>query len=403
MILTRLLTGKNWRSQDRISDFLRGEDCVGANTTSGVDVTVQGSLQLTAVYSCVRIIAWTLASLPLPVYERTGPRSKERKPDDPLYKLLHDSPNRYQTSFQWRSITATHQNLWGAGISEIEFDRAGNPVALWPLPPWKVTPMRSREGEPFYRVSLDGGGTRDLLSFQVLIVTTLSTSSHEWLSPISLHRETIGAAKAVNEFGAKMFGQGLNPAGIVEYPGKISENSEKSMREKLGQYSGLGQAHRVMLLDQGMKFERVGLPPEDAQYLETRRFDVSEIARIFNVPLFMLQDHEKQTSWGSGIEEQKDGFVTFTLRPYVVQWEQEINKKLFFSGSRFAEFVLEGLLRGKISDRVEAYKKLWELGSLSPNDIRELENWNPIEGGDTYFVPLNFRGITEEAKNAEGE
>lgn len=379
---------------EAIQKFLTGTDAAPANTSSGVAVDEQGSMALTSVYSCIKILAWTIASLPLQVYKRLDPRGKERASNHPIYRLLHDQPNPEQTAFQWRSLTSVHQNLWGAGISEIERDSGGRPIALWPIPPWKVTPRRNAVTKAVtYEIRLDSGGTRTLTSHEVVVFPAIAWSSFEWMSPIALHRETIGSAKAVKEFGSKTFGQGVNPAGIVTHPGKLTENAHKSLRESFSGYAGLGNSHRLMLLDEGMKWESVGLPPEDAQYLETRRFDVSEIARIYNVPLYMLQDHEKQTSWGSGIEEQKDGFVTFTMVPYFVQWEQELNRRLIDDDQYFCEFLVAGLLRGKLSDRYAAYQVGRQNGWLSANDIRDLENLNPIPGkaGEMYLVPLNMQ------------
>lgn len=396
--LRRIFSFDSFRSDtyaDAMSRFLAGEDTVPINTSSGAAVTERTALSLTAVYGAVKIIAWTIASLPLPIYQRLKPRGKERAPDHPLYPLLHDEPNPEITSFKWRELMSVHQNLWGAGISEIEFNRRGEPVALWPLPPWRVTPKTTDTKSVVYEIRLDDGTSRRLAAFQVLVFPALSTTVYDWCSPITLHRETLGAAIAVREFGAKTFGQGTNPSGILEHPGRLKESSEKDIREKFKtQYEGLSRSHRLMLLEDGMKFTRVGLPPEDSQFLETRKFDVSEIARIYNVPLHLLQDHEKATSWGSGIEELNLGFVTFTMRPYLVQWEQEIQKKLFDDNEYFAEFLVDGLLRGKTSERYKSYQRGRLDGWLSPNDIREKENMNSLtdeQGGNVYLMPMNYQ------------
>lgn len=396
-MLLDFVTGKMEHRQlnfnEIVSNWLSGEDTYPTETASGASVTASSALTLTAVYSCVRLISWTLASLPLPVYENMVPRGKRRVPKNPIYKLLHDEPNPEQTSFQWRALMSVHQNLWGAGISEIEFNALGDPIALWPIPPWRVEPIKVEETGLFYKVSMSTGPAKYLLPSQVVVFPALSTSSYKWMSPISTHRETIGSAMAVNAFGAKTFGQGTNPAGVITHPDKLDETAQTSLRKEMDGYKGLGNSHRLMLLEDGMKFERVGLPPEDAQYLETRRFDISEIARIYNVPLYMLNDHEKQTSWGTGIEEQKDGFVTFTMRPYFVQWEQEINRRLVIDENLFAEFLIAGLLRGKLSDRYEAYTKGRSWGWLSANDVRDLENMNPLPDdiGEVYLTPLNMQ------------
>ena len=397
-LLKRLFSVDESRSTtayaDAMARFLAGEDTIPVSTASGATVTEKSSLGLTAVYSAVKLIAWTMASLPLPVYKRLKPRGKERAPQHPAYRLLHSQPNPELTSFKWRELMSVHQNLWGAGISEIEFDNAGTPIALWPLPPWRVEPKLTDKKSIAYKVHLDNGAFKMLAAYQTVVFPALSTSSYAWMSPISIHRETVGAAMAVREFGARTFGQGTNPSGVLEHPGRLKETSEEDIRKKFkDNYEGLSKSHRLMLLEDGMKFNRIGMPAEDAQYIETRKFDVSEIARIFNVPLHLLQDHEKSTSWGSGIEEMNLGFVTFTLRPYLVQWEQELHRRLFDNDRYFPEFLIEGLLRGKTKERFESYLIARQNGWLSANDIREFENMNPLadEQGEIYLVPMNFQ------------
>lgn len=401
--LTKILKGES-RSQDgnwwtqAVSRFLSGEDdVIPKRSSAGIFVTEQMALSLTAVYACVSLRAETIASLPLHTYEQVKGGNKEKVFDHKIRDLTHTTPNPMQTSYKWRELMLVHHDLWGAGISEIEFNRDGNPVALWPIPPWLVEPKLSSAKEVVYEIKLPNGKTRTLAAYQTLVISALSTSAFKWQSPIAVHRETLSAAMAVKDFGARTFGQGTNPAGVVTKPATgLTEDAEKSLRKDLGNYAGLSHSHRVMLLEAGMEFKRIGLPPEDAQYLETRRFDISEIARIFKVPLFLLQDHEKQTSWGKGLEEQKSGFVTFTLTPILVKWEQEIKRRLFLSDedkNLFVEFVLEGLLRGSLKDRYEAYVKGINNGFLSPNDVRALENMNSIENGDKYFVAMNLQSL----------
>ncbi len=399
-----VLFQRSYSMKDAISDWLSDNYDGGIDATaSGVNVTPARSLSLSAVYACVKILSETIASLPLMVYKDMSPRGREKAGFHFLYKLLHDRPNPYMTSFQWRALMITHLCLWGAGISEIEFDGQGFPVALWPLPPWRVDPMRSSNGEIFYKVYLDNGKNevKYLTHTQVVVFPAMSTSSFEWMSPIKVQRETLGDAMAVKEFGARTFGQGTNPAGIITYQGRLDTVAEKSLEEKMQKYSGLGASHRLMLLANGMDFKRIGLPPEDAQYLGTRSFSIEEISRIYNIPLFMLGHHEKQTSWGSGIEEQKDGFVTFTLTSHLVRIEQELKFKLFegIAEGYYAEFNLQGLLRGKLADRVEAYAKLFAMSAISANEIRDKENMNPIENGDKYYIPLNINEVGAPVDN----
>jgi HK97 family phage portal protein len=377
--------------QNAITSFLNGDDFFHT-TKAGAFVSQENSLSLTAVYACVKIIAWTIASLPIHTYERLTPHGKNRAYDHSVYQLLKNRPNPEQTAFEWKSLMSVHQNLWGAGISEIEFDRNGNPVALWPIPPWCVELRRTITDKTlFYRVRVDNE-IYDLSQSQVVVFQSMSTSRNKWLSPIGVHRETLGASLAVKEFGALTFGQGTNPAGIVSVDGALGEKARDSLREQLKGYAGLSNSHRIMLLEGGQKFERVGLPPEDAQYLQTMKFNLAEIARIYNVPLPLIQEHEKSTTWGTGLEEMNSGFVTFCLRPYLVQWEQELMRKLIYEDRYFVEFLVEGLLRGKQKERFEAYAIARQWGWLNPDDIREIENQNPLPDnqGQIYLVPMNM-------------
>lgn len=368
----------------------------GGPTLAGVPVNEEVAMSLTAVYSCVNLISRTYSVVPAHLNRRLKPRGKERDAKNPLYRLIHDRPNPEQTSFKWRQVSMAHKKLWGAAISEIERDANGYPIALWPIPPWRVQQKRTLADELFYEVTT-GTKIYQLWPRDVLVLSELSTTPDKWMSPIALHRETIGSAIAVKQYGAKTFGSGINPAGILSGLAFSEEDTEESIRKKYTvPYQGMDGNSRLMLLEEGVSFTKIGLPPEDAQYLETRRFDISEIARIYNVPLYMLADHEKQTSWGTGIEEQKDGFMTFTMLPEFAEAEQELNLKLLYNNpDLFFEFLTIGLLRGTPKSRAETYKIFQEMGALSPDDIRESENLNPLPDGigDVYLVPLNFQAV----------
>lgn len=398
------ILSEDWNNA--IKSFLTGEDVAPINTSAGKPVTAQTSLTVSAVYSCVRIIAWTIASLPLIVYERMEPRGKERATKNSTYNILKNKPNEEQTPFEYMALTSVHQNLWGAGISEIEFDKKGNPVALWPIPPWTVEPIRIAKNQLAYKVNMPDGSFELLSSYQVLVFPALNTTRDRWMSPIAVHRETVGLSMAMKDFGAKVFGQGTNPAGVISFQNKMpKEYGEESVRKKFrDNYAGLSNSHRLMLLDDGAKFERVGIPPEDAQYLESQKFGISEIARIYNVPLHLLQMHEKSSSFGKGLEEMTQGFITYSLRPYLVQWEQEINRKLIFDPKYYAEFLVDALLRGNLIDRYNAYQIGRNGGWLSADDIRVMENMNPLPDGqgEQYLIPLNMTNA-ENINSTEGE
>lgn len=367
----------------------------GGLTTASQTVNINTALSLTAIYACINLISDTMAQMPLNVNRRLFPKGKEKYTDSPIYPLLHDSPNPEQTSFFWRKQMFTDMLLWGAGISKIEFEkRTGKPKHIWRIPVDQVIPKRTEKNSLYYEYN-NKGKIEFLQPWEVIVFSTMQTTDR-WLSPITLFRETIGAALAVNEYGAKTFGSGINPAGILSGVTINEEDSEQSIVKKFHEcYSGMNSNKNLMILSDDVKFERIGLPPEDAQFLETRKFNIAEFARIYGVPLYMLAEHEKNTSWGTGIEETKNGFVTFTILPKCQMAEQELNKKLLKDSSLFTEFKTAGLLRGTLPSRMEAYKKGFEMGLFSPDDLRDFENLNPLPDnqGNVYVMPMNLQSL----------
>ena len=362
---------------------------------SGVNVTAESAMRVTTVFACVRIISWTLASLPLPIYRRLEPRGKERATKHPLYALLHDRPNSEQTSFEFRALLQAHALLYGAGYAEIELGPLGRPVALWPIPAWRCRAQRTKLRELFYEIALPDGTKTQLRPDQIFVVRGLAISADEPLSMISAFRQAIGLSIATEEFGARFFGQGANVGGVASHPNTLSDQAYKHLTESLQEkHEGLGKSHRILLLEEGMKYEKVGIPPNEAQFLETRRFQIADIARIFGVPSHMVNDTERTTSWGTGIEEQGIGFVVYTLRPWLVSWEQQIAKKMLLEEAAryFAEFLVDGLLRGNMAARYAAYAIGRQWGWLNADDICELENRNPLpdEQGQIYLNPMNM-------------
>lgn len=365
-------------------------DWAGAPTKAGTRVSPDTALQYSAVLACVRILAETVASLPLPVYRRLMPRGKQRAPEHPLYRVLHDEANPEMTAFTFRETLQAHLAMWGNAYAEIEYDTDGRVVALWPLLPDRTWPERVN-GVKVYKTIIAGKGYV-LPAWRVFHVVGLGFDGIRGYSPIRLAREAIGLGLAAQEFGARLFSQGARPAGVLTHPGRLSEEAAKRLRVSWEEmYSGLTGAHRTAILEEGMKWESIGIPPEDAQFLQTRRFQIEEIARIYRIPPHMLGDLERATF--SNVEHLSIEFVVHTMRPWFVRWEQCIHQQLFLPQEKdqyFAEFLVDGLLRGDTESRYRAYSIGRQWGWLSPNDIRELENMNPIPGGDVYHVPLNM-------------
>lgn len=372
--------------------LVNGFPLLSSRSAAGVSVTPDKSLQLSAVYACVQVLASSVAQLPLIIYERDG-EAKQRAMLHPLYSLLHDSPNPEQTSFEFREMLMGHLCLRGNAFAEIEWSSSGQVVGLWPLHPDRVRVERDREsGELLYHVTTPGYKTVTLLQYQVWHLRGFGTDGVMGLSPIALQKQAVGLGLAAEEFGARFFGNDARPGGILQHPGELSDGAYDRLREGwLARHGGLDKAHRTAILEEGMTYQQIGIAPNEAQFLETRKFQVTDIARIFRVPPHMIADLDNATF--SNIEHQGISFVVHTLTPWLVRFEQSIALNMMTPAERaryFAEFLVNGLLRGDISSRYQAYATGRQNGWLSANDIRRLENMNPVADGDTYLVPLNM-------------
>lgn len=364
----------------------------GMGTAAGVDVTPDSSLAYSAVFACVRVLAEDVASLPLILYRRARPRGKLRATEHPLYGLLHDLPNPEMTSLEMRETLMGHLALWGNAYAEKVFDRAGRVIELWPLRPDKMRPRRGRDGALVYEYRLPGGEMKTLSAVQVMHLRGLGGNGIVGYSPIMMARNAIGLGLAAEEFGSRFFGNGARPQLVLIHPGNLSPEGQENLRTSWNrQHEGLRRSHRVAVLEEGISVKEIGIPPEDAQFLQTRQFQAVEVARIYRVPPHKIQDLERATF--SNIEHQSIEYVTSTLRPWLVRWEQAISRDLLTEAERgtyFAEHLVDGLLRGDTISRYQAYATGRQNGWLSVNDVRERENMNPIEGGDEYLTPLNM-------------
>lgn len=367
-------------------------DAFGASkNASGVSVNERSAMKLSAVFACVRVLAESVGSLPIGFYERIGENGKRSAREHYLYNLLRSKPNPEMNAITFKETLQAHAVSWGGGFAEIQFNGRGEPVALWPLMP-DVTRVERINGRKWVITSLPDGQKVALPSEKVLHVPGLGFDGLNGYSVVRLAAQSIGLALATEEYGAAFFGRGAKPSGVLEHPGKPGPETVTKLREAFTEiHGGLSNAHRVAILTDGMKFNSISVPNEDAQFLETRKFQVSDIARWFRVPPHMIGDLERSTN--NNIEHQGMEFVTHTLQPWLVRWEQAINGTLLLpsqSMKYFAEFNMDAMLRGDSAARGEFYTKLFQIGALSQNDIRAKENENPIDGGDKYFVPLNM-------------
>ena len=376
-------------------------------------------MQMTAVYSCVRILAEAVAGLPLQFYRYTEDGSKEKAIDHPLYFLLHDEPNPEMTSFVFRETLMTHLLLWGNAYAQIIRNGKGEVVALYPLMPNRMTVDRDEKGQLYYEYQTSSdeakttkGGTVRLKPTDILHVPGLGFDGLVGYSPIAMAKNAIGMAIACEEYGAKFFANGATPGGILEHPGTVKDPAR--VRESWNSaFGGSSNSNKVAVLEEGMKYTPISISPEQAQFLETRKFQIDEIARIFRVPPHMVGDLEKSSF--SNIEQQSLEFVKYTLDPWVMRWEQSINRAMLSETEKpvyFAKFNVDGLLRGDYQSRMNGYATARQNGWMSANDIRELENLDriPIEnGGDLYLVngnmlPLSNAGAFANIEtNADGK
>lgn len=374
-------------------------------TTSGKTVNERTALQTTAVYACVRILSETIASLPLHVYRYTeGGKAKDT--EHVLYTLLHDEPNPDMTSFVFRETLMSHLLIWGNAYAQILRDRSGQVIGLYPLLPDQMSVHRSEKGKLYYvynryeedNPNFQEKGSIVLSQEEVLHIPGLGFDGLIGYSPIALAKNAVGMTLACEEYGASFFGNGANPGGVLEHPG-ILKDPAKVRDSWNAVYQGTRNAHKVAVLEEGMSYKQIGIPPEEAQFLETRKFQINEIARLFRIPPHMVGDLEKSSF--SNIEQQSLEFVKYTLDPWVVRFEQALKKSLLLPEEKkthFIKFNVDGLLRGDYQSRMNGYAIGRQNGWLSTNDIRELEELNPIspeEGGDLYLINGNMTKLKD--------
>jgi HK97 family phage portal protein len=387
-------------------DRLMDRAYVGQASAAGREVSVETALQNATVWACVRVIAETIASLPCITYRRLGNDGKRRATEHRLYDVLHALPNPEMTAFDYWEVVATHLLTWGNHYSQIEADDYGA-KALWPLDPSRVT--TTRQGGRLAYSYRQPNGTTDTFDFsEIFHVHGLSWNGVVGLSVVNYAREAIGLGLATEEYGARYFGNGARPGGVLEHPARLSKDSHDRLKADWEEmHQGPAKAHKLAILEEGMKWHATSLPPEDSQFLETRHFQVEEIARWYRVPLHMIGEHTKDTSWGSGIEQQSIGFVVYTIRPWLVRIEQAIQRDLIgiTAGKRdhYAEFLVDGLLRGDIKSRYEAYSIGRQNGWLNGDDIHRLENMNPMPDGlgKVYLVNGNMVPIDQAGQKPE--
>jgi len=407
-----------FRSRDKPQNMTAGSgySFFFGGTTSGKSVTERSAMQMTAVYACVRILSEAIAGLPLHLYKYTDSGGKEKAIDHPLYLLLHDEPNPEMSSFVFRETLMTHLLLWGNAYAQIIRNGKGEVIALYPLMPNKMTVDRDENGHLYYRYQKSNEEAPTMPNSAVILkpsdvlhIPGLGFDGLVGYSPIAMAKNSIGMAIACEEFGARFFANGAAPGGVLEHPGTVKD--PQRIRDSWNNsFMGTGNAHKVAVLEEGMKYTPIAISPNEAQFLETRKFQLNEIARIFRVPPHMIGDLDRSTF--SNIENMSLEFVKYTLDPWVIRWEQSLQRMLFTRDEKkqfFVKFNLDGLLRGDYASRMNGYSIGIQNGFMSPNDCRNLEGMDLIpeeKGGNEYycngnFLPLRMAGAYANKTNEE--
>ena len=366
-------------------DGLRGTD-------AGISVTPNSSLGMPAVWRAVNLIAGSCGSLPFHVYQRTAD-VREQVDDGPAADLL-DSPHPDMSPFEFWELVYAHMLLWGDAYLLKVPGESGFTEQLWPIHPARVERGRAPSDlSKVYRI--DGRNDDPLTDVEILHIPGFGYDGIGGVSPIKLARQGIALAQAAEAYGAKLFGSGSLASGILKTDRRLNDDQAESLKKRWqAANSGVDHAHEIAVMDSGASFQQLSIPPEDAQFIESRKFQIQEIARMFGVPPHMLGEVDSSTSWGSGIEQQGIGFIVYTLRPWITRVEQRMTRLVREVDPTFrARYSLEGLLRGDTASRYASYATGRQWGWLSVNDVRALEELPPVAGGGEYISALNMAPI----------
>lgn len=366
----------------------------GTETITGIEVDEDSALHHSPVWSAVNLIAGAIGFLPLKLFERLDGDAREAVPGHPVYRLLHDRPNKYMDALAFRETLQAHALTWGNGYAEIERNGAGRPINLWPLRPDRTTPKVLSDGTIVYEVRFDGEPNKYIPYEDMLHIKGLGFDGLRGYSVISYAANSLSVGMAAEKFAGRFFANGASPTGALQHPETLSDTAEKHLRESMeAGHTGLDNAHRMMIFEEGMEWQQIGISPEDSQLLESRRFGIGEVSRWFNIPPHMLHDTERATF--NNIEHLGMNFVRWTLGTWMRRWELETAYKLLTEAERaryYAEFIPDALLRGDTKTRYEAYRIAVGGPWMAGNEVRAKENMGPREGLDEVNAPPNEAG-----------
>jgi HK97 family phage portal protein len=385
---------------EKLAEVMRGD----VNTGSGAVVTPGTAMRVAAVFACVRIISGAVATMPLQLKRWIDQDEREDASDDPLWQVIGRKPNRWQTPSQFKRMQQAHLLLRGNAYARIVRGVGGRVLELVPLHPDRVECKQGNDLALTYTYSRKDGVKVEFKQDQILHLTGLTLDGVHGVSVITYARETIGLAMAQEDHGANTFKNGARISNVLSHPHKLGTEGLKFLQESLSQFRAGGENEgKDLILEEGMEVKPLAMTAEDAQWIESRKFSRSEIAMFFGVPPHMIGDTEKSTSWGSGIEEQKDGFVAFTLEDHLVTWEETIARDLITDPAMYVRFNRAALVRGNLKARMESHALSLQWGILSPNEVRALEDRNPREDGkgDKYYDPPNTAGGAKKGSDSE--
>lgn len=369
-----------------------------STSVTGINVTAESALTISTVYACVSAIAQDIAAMPLHMYRRLSNGGKERAPNHPLYDLLRHQPNEWQTAFEYWETQVALALLRGNAYSQIVEGPRGFADQLIPLNPARMKVEQLEDDRLRYTYTRENGRPDVFSQEEIFHLRGLGSDGISGLSIVSLAREAMGLAKATEEYGGRFFGQSAEPRGVLQLDGRLSDEGFERLKENWHQvHGGLGGAHKVAILENGVKWQQVGLSNEDSQFLDSRKFQVEEVARWFKVPLQRIGHTERQTTWGTGLEQFNIAYIAYTLLPWLRRIEQQIRMDLVLAPQTFfAEFLMDHLLRGDTTARYTAYGMAIRDGWMNRNEVREKENMNPVEGLDDFLAPQNMAVVDEE-------
>lgn len=386
-------------------DIIREQLEEGSSNWTGRSVSVDKALGFVPVMAAIRLRAETIGSLPLHTYRRL-PRGKEIAREHRIYSLLHEQFNPEMTAMVGKEVIQAHADSWGTGFAEIEFDTDGFPLWLWPLRSGSMEVYRSdgtvegfAKDELIFLYTHTDGSQSKMNARQVFRLPGLGSNGIIGYSPIQMAKQSLALGLAAEEFAGRFYSNDARPGIALKLGPEFDydEEAKKRLAESFdARHAGLSNKHRTAVLDEGMGIEQIGFPAEDAQLIEQQRWSVEQVARIFNIPPHMLHHLERATF--NNIEEMGLNFVTYSLRPWLVRWEQQIKMQLLRDdANHFAEFNVDGLLRGKLEDRMKAYWQMFQMSGISPDEIRAKENLNPLPDGlgERYYFPQNMSPVDE--------